>query len=98
MSDFDDYLAEDRRLTILKLLAEANGYALNEFLLQSALEQFGHSVSTDRLHSDLAWLAEQSLVRIATPQDVQVAHILARGVDVATGRATVPGVKRPRPE
>ena len=98
MSGFDDYLAEDRRLTILKLLAESNGYALNEFLLQSALEQFGHSVSTDRLHADLAWLAEQSLVRIATPQDVQVAHILARGLDVASGRTTVPGVKRPRPE
>lgn len=98
MTAFKDYLAEDRRLTILKLLTEANGYELNEYTLQSALEQFGHSVSADRLNADLAWLAEQDLIRLASPAGIQVAHAVTRGLDVAAGRATVPGVKRPRPE
>lgn len=98
MSQYDRYLAEDRRLTILKLLAESGGYSCNEYLLQTALEQFGHSVSADRLRSDLAWLAEQELIRIETPGDVQLAHAVQRGLDVAAGRTVAPGVKRPRPE
>lgn len=98
MTQFDAYLAEDRRLTILKLLAESGGYSCNEYLLQSALEPFGHAISADRLRADLAWLAELGLVRIKTPGDIQVAHAVERGLDVAAGRATVPGVKRPRPE
>lgn len=95
---YDDFLTEDRRLTILKLLAESNGYELNEYTLQSALDQFGHAVSGDRLRADLAWLAEQDLLRITTPGDIQVARATARGLDVAAGRAHVPGVKKPRPE
>jgi hypothetical protein len=45
----------------------------------------------------LAWLAEQGLLTTKATGDVVVATLLARGVDVAGGRATVPGVKRPLP-
>jgi len=91
-------LEEDRRLSILRLLAESNDYKANEYLLQSALDGVGHAVSGDRLRADLAWLAEQGLVELGTVADVKVPKLTQRGLDVAQGRASHPGVKRPRPE
>lgn len=96
MSSFDDFATEDRRLVVLRLLSESNAATANEYLLQSALEQYGHSVGQDRLRADLAWLAEQGLVTVAQPGGVHVATLTPRGDDVAHGRARVPGVKRPR--
>lgn len=97
MKTFKDYLAENRRLTILLVLEQADGYRLNEFILQPMLEQYGFNVSANRLHTDLAWLAEQELVTVETVSDVQIATATRRGVDIALGRSVVPGVKRPAP-
>lgn len=90
-------LEEDRRLSILRLLAESNEYKANEYLLQTALDGVGHAVSGDRVRADLAWLAEAGLVELAVVAEVQVPQLTTRGLDVAQGRATHPGVKRPRP-
>lgn len=97
MNTFTQHLEEDRRLTILVLLADAAGYQANQFLLLSALDTFGHVVSMDRLRADLAWLAEQGLATVGTTAAVEIATLTARGLDVAQGRAVHPGVKRPRP-
>lgn len=94
--DFAAHLAEDRRLTILRVLLESAAYTANEFLLQAMAERFGHVVSVDRFHTDLAWLQEQGLIAVEQIADVRVARLLARGEDVARGRTEVPGVKRPR--
>jgi hypothetical protein len=91
-------LEEDRRLAIIRLLAEAPEYQANSSVLQTALEHFAHSVSRDRVHADLAWLAEQGLVTIETLFSIQVATLTQRGLDAASGRALVPGVKRPQPK
>lgn len=90
-------ITEDRRLVLLKLLAQSQGYTANEHLLTSALPGFGHSVSHDRVRTDLGWLAEQELVTLESPGGVSVATLTARGDDVAAGRARVDGVKRPVP-
>lgn len=97
MTTFTQHLEEDRRLTILLLLAEAANYQANQFLIQSALDGFGHAVSMDRLRADLAWLAEQGLVEVAATAGVEIAKLSSRGLDVAQGRTHHPGVKRPRP-
>ena len=94
---FADHLAEDRRLRILRLLAEAPGYEANQVLLSNALSMFGHMVSADVVATDCAWLAEQGLVERQTMSGIEIVRITARGVDVAMGRAVVPGVQRPRP-
>jgi len=86
---------EDRRLVVLRILLQSGGYAANEYMLKTMLPQLGHHVSSDRVHTDLAWLEEQQLLRIATVADVRIATLTERGQDVATGVATVPGVKRP---
>jgi hypothetical protein len=89
---------EDRRLSVLLVLSESTGYQANAFLLQTAIGSiYGHNVSADQVRTDLAWLAEQGLLQAATTGDVTMATLLTRGVDVAAGRAVVPGVKRPLP-
>jgi hypothetical protein len=97
MSSYVRLLEEDRRLTILKLLAEAGDYKANHFLVHTALDGFGHTVSMDRLKADLAWLDEQGLITVSEIGGVKVAQLTDRGLDVAAGRVMHPGVKRPRP-
>lgn len=97
---YKDYIAEDRRLVILKLLLEDAGGSHNHAVLQSALKTWGHTVSRDVVKTDLAWLAEQGLVVVQKVGDADAYHVATitdRGCDVACGAATVPGIKRPRP-
>ena len=96
--NFRDTLAEDRRLSILLVLQQTPGYSTNAFLLRDAVDQiYGHSASIDQIRTDIAWLAEQGLASHRQAGDVTLATLTSRGADVATGRATVPGVKRPQP-
>ena len=94
---FAELVTSDIRLVILRCLNEDPGYGSNEAMLQAMLEALGHTVSRDRVRTELAWLAEQGLVTVTAVVGVQVATLTGRGGDAATGRATVPGVKRPRP-
>lgn len=96
-NDYARYVEEDRRLVILRALEEDPGYSMNESVIQSVLASFGHRVGRDRVQQDLAWLAEQGLVKLELVISVQVATLTARGADAATGRSRVPGVKRPGP-
>lgn len=98
MSKLANLVSEDRRLVILRILAESPGYRANLYLVQRMLTGFGHSASLDALKTDLAWLAEQGLIELDAVGGVDIPQILARGVDVACGRAIVPGVARPMPD
>jgi len=98
MSAFNELIDADRRLVILRTLEEDPGYSLNESVLQSCLEALGHNVSRDRVRTDLEWLREQGLVAIQEVVSVKVATLTGRGSDVASGKVTAPGVKRPRPK
>ena len=94
---FAQALSEDRRLVLLRFLAEAPGYSANESLLTDCLRGVGHNVSRDQVRTDLAWLAEQGLLTLEEIADIRMARINQRGVDTAHGRAIAPGVKRPSP-
>lgn len=95
---FQTAITEDRRLSLLLVLVETPGYSANAFLLRDAVGSvFGHAASVDQVRGDLAWLAEQGLVTAKTTGDVTMATLTSRGADVAGGRATVPGVKKPMP-
>jgi hypothetical protein len=94
---YAQFVLEDRRLVLLRALLECAQYTSNAFLLQRFSEQMGHAVSSDVLATDLAWLAEQGLLATRQADGVLLATLGQRGADVATGRATVPGVKRPAP-
>jgi hypothetical protein len=95
---FQKTLTEDRRLSILLVLAETPGYRANAFLLRDAIAGiYGHDASIDQVKTDIAWLFEQGLVTQSITGDVVMAALTARGADAAAGRANVPGVKRPMP-
>jgi len=94
-SKFQDFLRQDQRLVILRLLAEMPAYSSNSSVLCMALERFGHAISRDQVKTELHWLAENGLVEITDMEAVLVAHLTERGQDVAAARAVVPGVKRP---
>jgi molybdopterin/thiamine biosynthesis adenylyltransferase len=88
---------EDRRLVVLRLLAQTPGYEAGETVMHLALQDFGHSVSHDQVRTDFAWLQEQGLVATSEIGALMFARVTERGQDVALGCATVPGVKRPVP-
>jgi len=97
MSKYADFLSEDRRLVILRILAEMPTYRANSSVLHTVLQQWGHEPSRDQVKTELRWLEEQALVRIDSIDDgsVLLAKLTERGQDVAAGRAKVDGVKRP---
>lgn len=96
-----DIMAADRRLCVLRFLFEDRDYTLNDSLLQEALQLVGHALSRDQLRGELAWLAEQGLLTTRNQdlggKTITLAELSERGADVACGRATHPGVKRPAP-
>lgn len=92
---FAVHLSEDRRLIILRLLAEMATYSSNSSVLLLALQAHGHAITRDQIKTELHWLAEQALVTNTEYGSTLVTTLTERGQDVATGTAVVPGVKRP---
>lgn len=90
-----DLLDQDQRLVILRSLLDC-GDSANESILQECLQAYGHRVSRDAVRTHLSWLAEQGLVRVTDVSGCFVAEITGRGDDIASGLASVPGVKKPR--
>lgn len=94
-SPFEDYLLQDMRLVMLRVLSEMPAYRSNSSVLYNVLGQYGHSPSRDQVKTECHWLAEQRLVTLQDLGTVLVVTLAERGADVAAGRARVPGVNRP---
>ena len=94
---FADHLAADRRLALLRTLRDLDGHA-NESVLLDGLHLLGHSRTTgDDVRADLDLLKAAAAITITYFADkVAVAHLTERGLDIAAGRITVTGVKRPK--
>lgn len=92
-----DLMKMHQRLVVLRLLSEDAGYDLNESILHDGINAMGLDISRDGLRTQLAWLEEQGLITLSRVGSIQVAQLTERGLDVATGRVTVPGIKRPSP-
>lgn len=95
---YTSFEAQFRRRDILLTLAQSGDYTCNSALLRTMLRGRGYSVSTDQLQADIAWLVEQNLVKSRDLGGLALVTALARGVDVATGDAIVPGIARLEPE
>lgn len=95
---YRDHFAAHLRLTILRVLAEAPGYKANSSILTSAADGLGVPATRDQVRGEIAWLQEQRLLTSEEPASgLVVATATERGLDVAAGRATHPGVQRPSP-
>ncbi|MCY1297674.1 hypothetical protein D9M70_471250 [compost metagenome] len=97
MSKYADFLSQDRRLVILRILVEMPAYRANSSVLHTVLQEWGHEPTRDQVKTELRWLQEQQLVDLDEVGDgaVLLAKLTERGADVAAGRARVDGVKRP---
>jgi hypothetical protein len=94
---FSDYLRQDQRLVVLRILSELPQYRSNSSVMANLLGEFGHHPSRDQVKTELFWLGEQNLIKVEDIGSVLVVTLTERGADVAAGRASVPGVSKPRP-
>ncbi|QHJ84405.1 MAG: hypothetical protein [Caudoviricetes sp.] len=92
---YAEFLKEDQRLVILRILNEMPSYSSNSSIIYSVLDHYGHAISRDQVKTHLSWLSQQNLVKSETIGSVIVARLTDFGADVAQGKVTVPGVKRP---
>ncbi|ARU87107.1 hypothetical protein [Pseudomonas sp. M30-35] len=94
---FSDFLRQDQRLVMLRILSEVPQYRANSSVIASLLGEFGHHPSRDQVKTELVWLGDQGLVKVEDIGSVLVVTLIERGADVAAGRSSVPGVSKPRP-
>lgn len=99
MKTFEQRLREDRRLVMLRILAEQPGYRTNSSIMHAGLQHLGILASRDDVRTDAHWLRDQALIQVeeAAP-GVEIYILGARGADVADGHCLVPGVSRPSPK
>lgn len=97
---YGDWVAEHLRLAILRVLEEAPEYRANSSMLTDALSLgLGLPATRDQVRTHICWLREQGLLSVLDPDaKLLVATATERGIDVALGRAAVPGVRRPAPK
>ncbi|WP_304635526.1 VpaChn25_0724 family phage protein [Pseudoalteromonas sp.] len=90
--------AEHQRISILIALNESADYGANTSMLADVLARFALGCSRDQLKTLLNWLEQNGYVKVERLTDnTWIARITAEGIDVAEGRSTVPGIKRPAP-
>ena len=91
---FQTHVIEHCRRLILEQLEQENDYAQNHVLIKQNLFMQGQSLPTDKVLTELTWLAEQGLISLDQFAGVTVAKLTARGLDVANGAASCPGIAR----
>jgi len=94
---YAELLQENRRLHILRTLADAPAYTANEEILVAMLAGQGVAGTQDQVTADMEWLAETGLCRLEDLGDALLGTITERGLDVARGLTAVRGVRRPSP-
>jgi Fe2+ or Zn2+ uptake regulation protein len=94
MNSYDDFNRRHRRLSILRILDGAPGYASNEAILTQMVNHFGIVSTRDQVRSEIAWLAEQGLVKSEDLQSLLVVKATARGSEIAQGLASHPDIAR----
>jgi hypothetical protein len=91
---YKDEIERARRLAILMTLHFADGYTLPARALRTQVEATGYITSADKLMQEVAWLGEMGYVE---QLELDAVRLTERGADIATGRSTAPGVRRPDP-
>jgi len=98
---YERLMTEHRRLSILRVLENPDiGPSCNDSILHDiVVREYSIRSSRDQIRTALTWLKDQGLVRLKVLEGgAVIAYATQAGNDVATGNATVPGVKRPSPE
>lgn len=92
---FSDYVARDRRLQVLVLLAEQPDGTLNETLIGEGLSLLGHRPGRDRLRATLAWLEQVEAVSLRVVASLAIVSLTPQGLDHVGRRVRIPGIAQP---
>lgn len=92
---YEDKIAEDGRLVILKELAAQIDGRLNEVSLQRVLDAFAITRSREWVRTQLRKLAELEAVRISEAGTVMIAQLRTLGRNHVERREVIEGVTRP---
>lgn len=95
---YEEHLAEDARLVILRELARQTDGRLNDTILTAALDNFGHRRSRDWVRTQIGKLSELGAVTTVEAGTVRIASITRAGLDHVERRSVIDGVARPSPE
>lgn len=94
---YSDYVTQDRRLVILRILRGLESRRANHYVLRTALGEHGYKELPETIYNDLRWLAGQSLVGIEDLSGgIRLATVTALGEQVADGLVRVAGVATPQ--
>lgn len=96
--DFEQHLAADARLTILKELARQIDGRLNDSILLSVLDAFGYRRSREWVRTQILKLKELGAVTTVESGTVIIASITRAGLDHVDRRSIIEGIARPSPE
>lgn len=97
MTRYLETLQAHARLTILRLLDEAPRYTSNVSMLTQLMHPYGITYTRDQVTTEVHWLKEQGFVSTEDHNGFIIVTATARGIEIAHGIATHPGVQRPRP-
>jgi hypothetical protein len=95
MRSIGDTWRRHLRLHLLRILAAAPGYSANHVLLADVVRSLGIAATRDQVLSELQWLGDQGLLILDRLDPLTVATAGERGLDIAAGRALLPGVEPP---
>lgn len=93
--EFQRRMVEDRRLVMLRYLDEEDDGRMSASLMVDALEIMSHRVPRATVLEDAGYLEGLGLLRVEYVGSVPMLRITGRGTEVAQGRESAPGVKRP---
>ncbi len=96
MIDVADFMQEDRRLVILRVLYEIRPEEANESILERAIESYGHKPPRHILRMDIGWLQQKGLISVRLTGEYMIAKLAWPGMELVEGRSKVKGVKSPR--
>lgn len=90
-------LQKHRRLAILRFLKDCDGYTANGSIIRDVVNGVGVASTADQITTELSWLKEQGLIALEDLGSLLLATATARGVEIAQGIASHPGIQRPSP-
>ena len=97
MTPYSETLSRHRRLAILRHLEASSGYSANGHILTDTLRGLGITSTHDQVLTELQWLREQGYAQVEDLGGIILATATPRGVEIATGVTTHPGIQRPLP-
>ncbi|WP_246681445.1 hypothetical protein [Candidatus Tokpelaia sp.] len=93
--NYDDFLATDARLIILKELAQQPGHSANQTILLKVLDTFGHRRSREWVRQQMRYLADMNAVQMTEAGTVLIARLKQAGRDHLEHRIKLEGVDAP---